>query len=147
MKGRLKKNLVIFSGVLFTLFGIVIFSSMQKKSNSYDQEKIDPGEADKIKAILLRPEGWIAEWNCTVGPTSGDAITDLLFEGNGKKFVVKINDPVRHYNCKRKVTITSNGFKMAGCYYDTVQLIFDPNDKRYPFKGESQSCVLKLKAK
>jgi len=60
MKRNFKKLLVIFVGVIFTLPCITI-------SNSYAQEKTVTVGADKIKAALLRPGGWIAEWHCNMG--------------------------------------------------------------------------------
>ncbi len=147
IKGHLKKPLVFFIGVIITLLCIVVFSSMYTKSNSYDQEKADTGETDKIKAILLKPEGWVAEWLCDEGPYPSTAITDLVFEARRNKMVVKIHSPAYFHKCERKVTITSDGLILAGCYAVPVQLIFDPNDNRYPFKGENQTCVLKLKIK
>ncbi len=56
-KRNFNKLLVIFVGVIFTLSYITI-------SNSYAQEKTVNIGADKIKAILLKQNGWIGEWNC-----------------------------------------------------------------------------------
>ena len=131
------KLLVIFVGIIFTLPCITI-------SNSYAQEKTATVGADKIKSILLRPDGWIGEWDCKGG---WNELTDLVFEDRGKKIVVKINIPAMDCNCKRKVKITSDGFKMAGCYKGNVHLIFDPDDHMYPFKGDNQTCIFKLKEK
>jgi hypothetical protein len=140
MKEHFKKLLVIFVGVIFTLSYITI-------SNSYAQEKTVNIGADKIKAILLKQNGWIGEWNC--GQGRWQALTNLIFEDHGKKIVVKIHDEAFTDSCKRKVTITSDGFKMASCYSGILQLIFDPNDNRYPFKtkGDNQECDLKIKVK
>ena len=138
MKRHLEKLLIIFVGIIFTLPCITI-------SNSYAQEKTATVGADKIKAMLFRSNGWIAEWHCSTWP--GDSLTDLLFEDRGKKIVVKIHDDAFQDSCKRKVTITSDGFKMDGCYSEIVHLIFDPNDHRYPFKGDNQTCIFKLRKK
>lgn len=145
-KGHFNKLLVIFVGVIFILPCIVIFSSMFTISNSYAQEKTETGGADKIKALLLRPDGWIAQWHCSLG----DRVTDFIFETRDKNIVVKIHTVawnVWNKNCERNVTITSDVVKMDGCTTTDVSLTFDPNDHEYPFKGGNQDCYLKLKAK
>jgi hypothetical protein len=128
--------LVIFVGVIFTIPCITI-------SNSYAQEKTATVGADQIKAMLLRPNGWRAEWHCN----NWQSLLNLVFEDRGKKIVVKIHDEAFQDSCKRKVTITSDGFKMASCYSGIVHLIFDPNDQRYPFKADNQTCIVKFKKK
>ena len=144
-KRNFSKLSVIFIGVIFTFTSIVFLSSIPTISNSYAKEKaVNIGEAE-IKNLLLRPKGWTAEWHCDQWP--GDWMTDLKFEAHGKKIVVKIYDPVNHFNCKRKIKITSDGFNMACCNTDSALLVFDPNDQMYPFKGENLSCIVKLKAK
>ena len=140
MKRHLKKLLVIFVGIIFTLPCLTI-------SNSYAQEKTATVGADQIKAMLFRSNGWIAEWHCGQGGWQG--LTNLIFEDHGKKIVVKIHNEASMDSCKRKATITSDGFKMAGCYSGILQLIFDPNDNRYPFKTKegNSNCNVKIKEK
>ena len=137
MKRHLKKLMIIFVGVIFTLLCITI-------SNSYAQEKTVTVGADKIKSILFGQKEWILEWSCNNGYAG---LTDVIFEDHGKKIVAKLNNPDYRKKCKRKVTITSNGFKMYSCWDHIVPMIFDPNDHRDPFKGDNQSCIFKLKAK
>lgn len=140
LKGHFKKLLVIFSGAIF--FSVFMIS------NLYAQEKTTTVETDKIKSILLRQEGWTAEWHCSYWPF--DTLNDLVFEKSGKKIVVKIHNSDSTYtytSCKRKVKIKPNGFTMAGCNEGTIHLVFDPDDNRYPFKGDNKSCILKLTAK
>jgi len=139
MKRHLKKLLVIFVGIIFTLPCITI-------SNSYAQEKTATVGADKIKSILLGQKEWEIEWSCTSGSTSGYAgLTDVIFEDHGKKIVAKMNNPDYRKKCKKKVTITSDGFKMYSCWDNDASMIFDPNDHRYPFKGDNQACIFKLR--
>ena len=126
--------------VLTSLVIIMFFISCSGDGGS---ESIDPAWEDKIKTILLRSEGWIAEWHCS----SNDAIVDLIFEDHGKKFEVNLQSQDKSFKCKRKVTITSDGIEMAGCFANTISLNYDPNDERYPFKGDNGTCDLKLKAK
>jgi hypothetical protein len=146
-KRNFNKLLVIFIGVIFTFTSILFLSSMYTISNSYAQEKTVNIGADKIKAMLLRPNGWIAEWNCGQGQYQG--LSNLIFEDHGKKIVVKLHDEAFMDSCKRKVTITSDGFRMSGCYAGLVDLFYDPNDNRYPFKtkGDGLECDLKIRVK
>ncbi len=135
-----KKFLVIFMGGV--VFLILIISDL------HAQEKPAVDEIDKIKSMLLNEEGWIAEWHCNYWPF--DTFTDLSFEDRGKKIVVKIfnsDNSLTYTSCKRKVIITSDGFQMSGCNEGNVQLIFDPKDQRYPFKGKNHACELKIKQK
>ena len=136
MKEHFKKLLVIFVGVIFTLSYITI-------PNSYAQEKTVTVGADKIKAALLRPGGWIAEWHCTLG----DAVTDFVFEARGENVVVKIKVVTWNQTCERDVTITSDVVKMDGCNETNIKLSFDPDNHVYPFIGGNQDCNLKLRAK
>ena len=137
MKGHfINKLLVIFVGVIFTLPCITI-------SNSYAQEKTVTVGADKIKAALLRPGGWIAEWHCNMGTLE----TDLLFEARGENVVVIIHNASYNQTCERDVTITSDVVKMDGCNQTNLTLNFDPDNHVYPFIGGNQNCNLKLRAK
>ena len=103
------------------------------------------GEAigsDKIKDMLLRPGGWLVEWR---GNSSG--VIDFIFETRGEKIVVKINNAAWNVTCERDVTITSDVVKLDGCNDPNITLRYDPNDKEYPFKGESKNVNYKLKPK
>ena len=98
--------------------------------------------ADKIKTMLLRPGGWLVEWR---GNSSG--VIDFVFEERGENIVVKINNAAWNMTCERDVEITSDVVKLDGCSDTGISLLFDPNDREYPFKGESQKVNYKLKAK
>jgi len=145
-KRNFNKLLVIFIGVIFTFTSILFLSSMYTISNSYAQEKTVNIGADKIKAILLKQNGWIGEWHCSTGR---QVVTDFVFEDRGKKIVVKIHNDALQDSCKRKVKINSDGFRMSGCYAGLVDLFYDPNDNRYPFKtkGDNLECDLKIRVK
>ena len=104
--------------------------------------KTAAGGTDEIKALLLRPGGWIVEWR---GNSSG--VIDSIFEARGEKIVVKINNAAWNQTCERDVTITSDVVKYDGCNEKNISLVYDPNDHEYPFKGESPCCYYKLKAK
>ncbi len=105
-----------------------------------------PGEPDKIKALLVRPAGWKAEWNSFGGYNKGES--EFKFEVRGQKLVVKIMNFTYPATCERDVTITADVVKFDGCYDRAVALRFDPNDQDYPFKGNSaQKYELRLRAK
>jgi len=106
-----------------------------------------PGEPDKIKALLLRPAGWKADWSLPGGYDKGEG--EWIFEARGDKVVAKIlitsYDNVR---CEREVTLTADGAKYDGCYESGITLRFDPNDQDYPFKAKSPTGYeYKFKAK
>ena len=109
------------------------------------QEKPTTVGADKIKAILLRSDGWLAEWREDPDPMQGTS--DFIFEPRGETIVVKIKSNSINITCERNVTITSDVVKMDSCYGDNITLLFDANDHEYPFKGGSKSYKYKLKEK
>lgn len=136
-------HLAIIVGVILFLFYVPIFSSVGSISNAYAQEKAATVGSDKIKAILLRPDGWLVEWR----GTSYEGVGSGIFEDRGENFVIKMNNPTFNQSCERNVTITSDGIKFDGCNDTNITLSFDPKDQEYPFKGESKTTNYKLKAK
>ena len=106
-------------------------------------DKAVAGEAaDQIKAMLIRPEGWLVKWR---GASEGES--DYVFEARGENVVVKINTVAWNMSCERDVAITSEHVKFDACYDKNITLRFDPKDKEYPFKGESEKVDYKLKPK
>ena len=136
-------HLAIIVGVILFLSYVPIFSSVGLISNAYAQEKAANVGSDKIKTMLLRPDGWLTEWR----GTSYEGVAHLTFEDRGENVVVKINNPTLNTNCERNVTITSDDIKFDGCHDTNITLRFDPKDQEYPFKGESKTTNYKLKAK
>ena len=126
--------------LLALLLGLVLPMLVISCSGNSGGESVDPAWEEKIKTLLLNSEEWNAEWHCDYGNWS----SELKFDDHGKKFVVNI-DNASYGKCKQKVTITSDGFKMAGCTSDTLLISYDPNDNIYPFKGDNATCRLKLK--
>ncbi len=121
---------------------ILIYSSLCAMANAYAQEKTASVGADEIKAMLLRPEGWLVEWR-----GASDGVSDYVFEARDEKIVVKIQTVAWNMSCERDVTITSEAIKFDACYDTGISLHFDLNDQKYPFKGESTKVNYKLKAK
>ena len=142
MRRNSRKLLTIIIGLILTFACILIFSPVDTISKVYAQEKSTTDGADKIKAILLRPGGWLVEWR---GNSSG--VIDFVFEERGENIVVQINNAAWNQSCEREVNITSDVVKLDGCNDTGISLFFDPNDQEYPFKGESQNVNYKLKAK
>ena len=112
-------------------------------SNAFaQQDKTTTGGQDEIKAMLLRPGGWLVEWR---GNSSG--VIESIFEDHGDNIVVKINNPAWNQKCERNVIIVGDFVKYDGCSEKNIVLKFDPNNNEYPFKGESPCCYYKLKKK
>ena len=139
------KIFVIIAGLILTFSCVSIFSSVNTISNAYAQEKSTTVGADKIKAILLRPDGWLVEWRGDPDPMQGT--NDFIFEARGDNIVVKIKSNSSNKTCERNVIITSDVVKMDSCYEANISLFYDPNDHEYPFKGESKNYKYKLKKK
>ena len=145
IKRHSNKLLTIIIGLILTFACISIFSSVGTISKAYAQEKTTTVGADKIKAILLRPDGWLAEWRADPDPMQGT--NDFIFEARGDNIVVKIKSNSSNKTCERNVTITSDVVKMDSCFGANISLFYDPNDHEYPFKGESKNYKYKLKKK
>jgi hypothetical protein len=128
------------SRILVLTLAIVSFSSLSTLDYAVAGGK---GESDEIKALLLRPNGWLAEWQ---GNTYS-GVSDWIFEERGENLVVKIRTAASNMECERNVTITADVVKFDACYDTGIQLHYDPNDKAYPFKGESPNVNYKVKEK
>ncbi len=93
------------------------------------------GNAEDIKAMLLGTATWHADWT-----KPGDSgVSEIVFEARGDKLVakhVKITPPTM--TCEHDVTITTGIVKFDACLRKNVTLRFDPNDREYPFKGNSE---------
>jgi hypothetical protein len=130
------------SRIFALTLAIVLFFSLSTLDYAIAGGKTSAVGSDEIKALLLRPNGWLVEWR---GNSSG--VIDSIFEARGEKIVVKINNAAWNQTCEREVTITSDVVKYDGCNEKNISLVYDPNDHEYPFKGESPCCYYKLKAK
>ena len=130
------------SRIFALTLAIVLFFSLSTLDYAIAGGKTSAVGSDEIKALLLRPNGWLVEWR---GNSSG--VIDSIFEARGEKIVVKINNAAWNQTCERDVTITSDVVKYDGCNEKNISLVYDPNDHEYPFKGESPCCYYKLKAK
>jgi hypothetical protein len=112
------------------------------------QAQTSVGGPDRIKALLLRPIGWVVEWNAG---QYGSGEAGLIYEARGDKVVVVIenfDNPIL-WSCERDVTFTADGFTHDGCRDNDVTFRFDPDDPDYPFKGGGGGLKIdyRLKAK
>lgn len=130
------------SRIFAMTLAIVLFFSLSTLDYTIAGGKTSAVGSDEIKALLLRPNGWLVEWR---GNSSG--VIDFIFEERGENVVVKIHNAAWNQSCERDVLITSDVIKLDGCNEKGIQLYYDPNDKEYPFKGESPSVNYKLKEK
>jgi hypothetical protein len=91
------------------------------------------GGPDKIKAMLLPPAGWKANW--IRGHDKG--ASEIIFEVRGDKVMAKIRNLTKPTTCEHDVMITSDIVKFDACYDFDITFRFDPHDQHYPFKGTS----------
>jgi hypothetical protein len=120
----------------------ILFFSLSALDYAVAGGKTATSGSDKIKTLLLRPNGWLVEWR---GNSKG--VSEWMFEERGENVVVKIVVPSWNQSCERDVKITSDVINLDGCNDTDIQLYYDPNDKDYPFKGESPNVNYKLKEK
>jgi len=132
----MKKVLLAF------ILGLVLTMSFNSCSGGGGSDSIDPAWENKIKTMLLEHEEWIMEWSSDKG---FNGLSYITFEDRGKKFVAKIDNRYANNKCERKVTIASEGIKMAGCRMSSTLMLFDSNDQKYPFKGEWQNITARLR--
>ena len=145
-KRHSNKFSAIFVGVIFSIFCVISFSSLQTTSTACAQSQTAGVEQDKIKSLLLRPGGWDGDWRGPGG--SGDSI--IIFEIRGEKVMAKIKviDPPRNPSCERDAIISSDVVTFDGCRDKGIKIQFDPNDPVWQFKGKSSGGFeYKLKAK
>ena len=74
-------------------------------------------------------------------------MSEFIFEARGEDVVVKIVNATWNMTCERNVNITSDVAKLDDCYHTNIELVYDPDDHEYPFKGGSPEANYKLKAK
>jgi hypothetical protein len=95
---------------------------------------------DRIRTLLLRPAGWNVDWTGPSGDSTGKVT--FTYEAREDRVLVRIQQLFRSDggsvpNCERAVTITPNGVTHDGCMDFSIELVFDPADQEYPFKGKS----------
>ena len=96
-----------------------------------------PGDPERIKAILLRPTGWKADWGKPGG--IGKGVSELICEVRGDKIVAKLKNLTYPITCERDVRIIADTVIFDGCNDWDIRLRFDPNDQTYPFKGNGRN--------
>ena len=116
-------------------FSAVCIASLLAVAPVLAQVQAAASKAEDIKAMLLGTTTWHADWM-----KPGDVgVSEIVFEARGDKVVAKIEritPPT--VSCEHNVTITTEVVKFDGCLRQNVTLRFDPNDREYPFKGNSE---------
>ena len=111
---------------------VLCFCSLEVIPAGYAQSQTASGP-DKIKAVLLRPAGWKANWSLQ----ADKGVSEIIFEAREGKVVAKIRNLTIPTTCEHDVTIMADVVKFDGCYDYDIALRFDPSDTKYPFKGKS----------
>jgi hypothetical protein len=108
---------------------------------TFVEGQISSGDVDKIKALLLRPSGWVAYITKGTSGESGEA--EFIFEERGGNVTVKVINYLTNPKSadavgkgEFKVTITPDVIKTHALGEPNLNLYFDPNDSIYPFKGK-----------
>ena len=104
------------------------------------QDRAGAEGPDRIRTLLLRPAGWSVDWTGPSGDSTGKV--KFTYEAREDKVLVRIqqlfrSDGASVPNCERAVTITSNGVTHDGCMDFGIELLVDPMDQDYSFKGKS----------
>jgi len=114
------------------------------------QDQTSATGSDKIKAVLLRPAGWTADW---IGLSGSSGTAEFVYEARGQQVVVRIqqlfrSDGATLPKCERDVKINSDGMTHDGCMDYGIAFLFDARDQDFPFRGKSpRGYEYKLKAK
>lgn len=104
------------------------------------QDRAGAEGPDRIRTLLLRPAGWNVDWTGPSGDSAGKA--KFTYEAREDRVLVTIqqlfrSDGATLPNCERAVTITPKGVTHDGCMDFSIELLFDPADQDYSFKGKS----------
>jgi hypothetical protein len=107
---------------------------------TFVEAQTSSGDVDKIKALLLRPSGWVVY--ISKGPSGESGEAEFLFEEREGNVTVKtinyLTTPKSGDAVARgefKVTITPDAIKTHSSGEPNLTIHYDPNDRAYPFKG------------
>ena len=115
------------------------------------QDRAGAEGRDRIRTFLLRPAGWSADWIGPSGDISGKA--EWTYEAREDRIVATLRNTFRSdgahlLTCERSVSIGQDRVTHDGCMDVSIELLFDPKDSDYPFKGTSpRGYRYKLKVK
>ena len=127
-----------FSSAASFLFCLTSLLAAATTASSQDRAATDgPGH---LKDLLLRPDGWTADWIGPSGDSSGQA--EWVYEARGERIVARLRNTFRSdgatlLGCEQSVSIGQDRVTHDGCMDFSIELFFDPQDQDYPFKGKS----------
>ena len=138
-----------FSSVASSLFCLTSLLAVVTTAAPQDNAATEgPGH---LKVLLLRPDGWAADWIGPNGDNSGQA--EWVYEARGERIVARLRNTSRSdgatlLSCEQNVSIGQDRVRHDGCMDFSIELFFDPKDPDYPLKGKSpRGYRYKLKAK
>jgi hypothetical protein len=108
---------------------------------------------EAIKGMLTGHKQWTFYWDRAPArrPRLGSATADrspsarLEFMRVGRRLIGHAqDDQVHHAECEFEVTVREGGFTFAGCWGSDKSMIYDPDDREYPFKGHIDGTLLWL---
>ena len=131
----MKRHFLLVFSCLVCLSSFLLVPTMGRA-----QDRAGAEGPDRIRTLLLRPAGWNVDWTGPSGDSTGKA--KFTYEVREDKVLVRIqqlfrSDGATLPNCERAVTITLNGATHDGCMDFGIELLFDPVDPDYSFKGKS----------
>ena len=100
-----------------------------------------PVGADQIEAILTQQPSWTVYWSslgAAPRPPASAAADTIHFRRDGNQIMGHLKT-VFGQECDFTVTVKENGFIYPGCARYDKELIYDPSDSEYPFKGTARS--------
>jgi hypothetical protein len=112
-----------------------------------------PIGVEAIESMLTGHQQWTFYWDrAPVGrPRLGSATADrspsaiLEFVRVGRRVIGHAHDDhVHHMECDFEVTVREDGFSFAGCWGSDKSMMYDPDDREYPFKGRTDGTLLWL---
>jgi hypothetical protein len=98
--------------------------------------------ADKVETILTQQGPWTVYWSrlgAAPRPPASAASGTIQFSRRGDKLMGHMSIPVFGQECDFEVTVKDNGFIYPGCARFDKELIYDPADNEFPFKGAATS--------
>jgi hypothetical protein len=111
---------------------------------------------DAIKRVLIGHRQWTLYWDRAplerprLGPRMADrsAFATLEFMRVGLKLIGHGEDGRFQYpECDFEVAVGEGGFSFVGCFGSVKTMLYDPNDREYPFKGREDATLFWLAPK
>jgi hypothetical protein len=106
--------------------------------------------ADRIRAVLTEHPEWTVYWSslgAAPRPPASAGTGTVRFTRHGDTIMAHIEIPAMARTCEVEIPIRESGFGYPGCLSPQDRLVrppdreimFDPDDRNYPFKGTGAS--------